>query len=128
MKIRIIINQDIVTRPILAEAILETGIPLNIAQAHFDSTAGEIVADIKDTEYKMIKQALVSRGAEVRKLDTPINWDEDECVECGACVSVCPTKVFSMDKEWNLVVDTTKCIQCGTCIEMCPHDALSLDV
>jgi ferredoxin len=128
MKIRIIINRDIVTKPILAEAILETGIPLNIAQAHFDSATGEIVADIKDTEYKKIKNALVSRGAEVFRLDTPINWDEDECVECGACISVCPTKVFSMDKEWNLKVDTTKCIQCGTCIEMCPHDALSLDV
>lgn len=128
MKIRIIINRDIVTKPILAEAIIETGIPLNIAQAHFDSATGEIIADIKDTEYRMIKNALVSRGAEVLRLDTPINWDEDECVECGACISVCPTKVFSMDQEWSLKVDTTKCIQCGTCIEMCPHDALSLDV
>ena len=110
MKIRIVIDQDIVTKPILAEAILETGVLLNIAQAHFDSAAGEIIVDIKDTEYSKIKNALVLRGAKVLKLDTPINWDEEECVECGACISVCPTKVFSMDIEWNLIVDNTKCI------------------
>lgn len=127
MKIRILIDQKIVNKPIVAEAIIETDIPLNIAQAHFDSTHGEIIADIKDEEYKTIKHALVSKGAEVLKLDTPIEWDEDECVECGGCISVCPTKVFSMDDHWNLQIDNTKCIQCGTCIDMCPQDALSMD-
>lgn len=127
MKIKIVVDQKIVDRPIIAEAIIETGIPLNIAQAHFDSNRGEIIAGIKPEEYKKIKDALVTRGAEVFQLNTPIEWDEDECVECGACISVCPTRVFSMDKEWNLQIDYSKCIQCGTCVDMCPHGSLSMD-
>ena len=46
MKIKIIIESAIVTKPILAEAILETGVLLNISQAHYDTTHGEVVADI----------------------------------------------------------------------------------
>ncbi|WP_406661126.1 4Fe-4S binding protein [Methanolobus sp. ZRKC3] len=126
MKIKINISSEIVTKPILAESILETGILLNVSQAHFESSYGEIVADVDEEEFEKIFPALTSRGADVIRLDTPINWDEDECVECSACMSVCPTNVFSLDDDFSLIVDQSKCIQCGTCVDMCPHDALSL--
>ena len=126
MKIKINISSDIVTKPILAESILETGIMLNISQAHFDRSQGEVVADVMEEEFDNIRYSLTSRGAQVTRLDTPIEWDEDECVECSACISVCPTKVFSLDDDFSLVVDQSKCIQCGTCVDMCPHNALSL--
>ncbi len=127
MKIRINISSDVVGQPIVAESIIETGTLLNISQAHFDSTRGEIVADVADDEFIRIKKALTNRGAEVVVLDTPIIHDEEECVDCGACISICPVNVFSFDDEWELQVDKEKCIQCGTCIQMCPHDALTLE-
>lgn len=126
MMIKINIAANIVTKPILAESILETGALLNISQAHFDPTRGEVVAEIPSEQFRKIKNSLVSRGAEVVVLDTPISRDEEECVECGACISVCPVKVFSFSDEWDLEVDSDKCIQCGTCIKMCPHNALTL--
>lgn len=126
MKVKINISSEIVTKPILAEAIVETGVLLNVSQAHFDRSHGEVVAYVQEELFEKMKSALVSKGAVVRKLDTPIEWDEDECVECGACMSVCPTKVFSLDEDYSLLVDKSKCIQCGTCVEMCPHNALSL--
>lgn len=126
MMVKINIAADIVTKPILAESILETGSLLNISQAHFDSIHGEVVAEVSSDQFKKIRDALVSRGAEVVVLDSPINRDEDECVECGACVSVCPVRVFSFADDWGIEVDSDKCIQCGTCLKMCPHNALSL--
>ncbi|TGC11464.1 4Fe-4S binding protein [Methanolobus halotolerans] len=126
MKIKINILPEIVTKPILAEAILETGVLLNVSQAHFDRSHGEVVADVPEEVFERIRSALVSKGAVVRRLDTPIEWNEDECVECSACISVCPTKVFSLDEDYSLLVDKSKCIQCGTCVEMCPHNALAL--
>jgi ferredoxin len=126
MKIKINISSETVVRPILAESIIETGVLLNVSQAHFDRSHGEVVADVLEEHYEKIYQALTSRGARVRRLDAPIEWDEDECVECGACISVCPTRVFSLDEDYSLKVDQAKCIQCGTCIEMCPHRALAL--
>ncbi|AKB84879.1 4Fe-4S binding protein [Methanococcoides methylutens] len=126
MMIKINIAANIVTKPILAESILETGALLNISQAHFDPTRGEVVAEITSDQFRKIKDSLVSKGAEVLVLDTPISRDEEECVECGACISVCPVKVFSFADDWGLEVDSDKCIQCGTCIKMCPHNALTL--
>lgn len=126
MMIKISIAADIVTKPILAESILETGALLNISQAHFDPTRGEVVAEISSDQFRHIKDSLIGKGAEVIVLDTPISRDEEACVECGACISVCPVKVFSFSGDWSLEVDSEKCIQCGTCIKMCPHNALTL--
>lgn len=127
MKIKINVATDIVVKPIIAEAIIETGTLLNISQAHIDSTKGEITADVPEDDFNKFKDAMTSRGAEVAVLDKPILRDEDECVECGACVSVCPAKVFTFGEDWSVNLDEEKCIQCGTCIEMCPHGALTLE-
>jgi ferredoxin len=126
MKIKINISSETVTRPIIAESILETGVLLNVSQAHFDRSHGEVVADVLEEQYEPMYDALTSRGARVIKLDAPIERNQEECVECGACISVCPTRVFSMDEDYSLMVDQAKCIQCGTCVEMCPHRALTL--
>jgi ferredoxin len=126
LKIKINISSEILTKPIMAEAILETGVLLNISQAHFDRSHGEVVADVDSDKFDLMCKSLTNRGAVVIKLDVPIKWDETECVECSACVSVCPTKVFSLAEDFSLVVDDKKCIQCGTCVDMCPHNALSL--
>lgn len=127
MKIKINVPTNLLVDPIIAESIIETKTLLNISQAHIDSTQGSIVADVTKEEFNRFKKSLASKGAGIIMLDTPIMRDEDECVECGACVSVCPVKVFSFDAEWSLKVDQDKCIQCGTCVEMCPHNALALE-
>lgn len=127
MKIKINVATDTVVKPIIAEAIIETSTLLNISQAHIDSTKGEIIADVPEDEFNMFKKALISRGAEVIVLDKPIVLDEDECVECGACISVCPVKVFTFGEDWSVNLDEGNCIQCGTCLDMCPHGALTLE-
>lgn len=127
MKIKINVATDLVVTPIIAEVIIETGALLNISQAHIDSTKGEITADVPKDDFDNFREALISRGVEVIVLDKPILRNEDECVECGACVSVCPVKVFTFGEDWSVNLDEEKCIQCGTCIEMCPHGALALE-
>jgi NAD-dependent dihydropyrimidine dehydrogenase PreA subunit len=126
MKIKITIPTEEIQNPIISESIIETGILINIMVANIDSTSGELIADVSDFRFDKIKRALESRGAIVSILDRPIHRDEDECVDCGACISVCPMSVYSFDDSWSLQVDQEKCIQCGVCIKMCPHGALKL--
>jgi ferredoxin len=126
MKIKISIPTERIQNPIISESIIETGISINIMVANIDSTYGELIADVSDFRFDKIKRALESRGAIVSILDRPIHKDDEECVECGACISVCPTKVYTFDEAWNVLVDEKKCIQCGMCIKMCPHGALRL--
>lgn len=124
MKIKISIPTERIQNPIISESIVETGILINIMVANIDSTYGELIADVSDLNFDKIKKALELRGAIVTILDRPIHRDEEECVDCGACISVCPTNVYAFDENWNVKVDEKKCIQCGMCIKMCPHGAL----
>lgn len=38
------------------------------------------------------------------------------CIDCGACLGVCPEDCISMD----YVVDAPKCTDCGACARICP--------
>lgn len=50
--------------------------------------------------------------------------NDQRCIHCGHCLSVCPTGVFGRDKDWNIVVDHRKCNECNICEDVCPLDAI----
>jgi ferredoxin len=58
-------------------------------------------------------------------LEDVLDLDLDRCIDCGACISICPQEVFVFDNDWKLVVRGEKCVLCGRCIEICPQRALS---
>lgn len=46
-----------------------------------------------------------------------VKVDGERCVDCGACLRVCPMDIRSVgDRE---------CVHCGTCIDVCPTKAIS---
>ena len=71
---------------------------------------------------------------------TPIMFDKDKCVECGACAKVCPysaithnkrpcqnackIKAISMDEQKAASINNDKCISCGACVYQCPIGAI----
>ncbi len=48
------------------------------------------------------------------------------CRSCGTCVSVCPQKALSMDKDGKAVRDYKRCVVCGTCARECPNQAMEV--
>ncbi len=56
-----------------------------------------------------------------------VAWDEDACVDCGACVDRCEVGALKMDGGGKLEVDFGRCIGCGLCIRVCDEKALSLE-
>lgn len=48
--------------------------------------------------------------------------NKKNCVGCGKCVEVCPTKVM-VHKPENPV---SKCIACGICVKACPMEVLEI--
>jgi len=57
-----------------------------------------------------------------------ITIDEDKCVGCNQCISVCPVPEANyaiVDAEGNnkVRIDDDKCIRCGACVHACEHDA-----
>ena len=52
-----------------------------------------------------------------------IEIDEEKCVNCHRCISVCPVK-YSNDGSGDTVkINEDLCIGCGQCIQACTHDA-----
>ena len=47
----------------------------------------------------------------------------EECIECGACASVCPVEAIEAGE--NQYVIDEKCIDCGSCAATCPVGAIS---
>ncbi|MBN1761872.1 MAG: 4Fe-4S binding protein [Methanomicrobia archaeon] len=106
--------------PYTAEVVLETGVKLSIDSA----TRGELIVDVPGNKVDQVAELFREKGIEVRKLMKLIAWDEGRCVHCGACIAVCPTKVFSFDPSWCLDLDEEKCVRCEVCVKACPRSAL----
>lgn len=125
MKLMLHVAPSIVRHPLIASVILETSALLNIERASIDAVSGEIVIDVLPEKCLEVKEAFERRGVKVVPLEIPVIRDENECVHCGACVSVCPTGTFRFE-DWKVMADAGKCIQCGACVSGCPQRALKL--
>jgi ferredoxin len=125
LKLMLHVAPGIVRQPLIASVILETSALLNIERASIDAVSGEIVIEVSADKCNEVKEAFEHRGVKVVQLQMPVIMDEDECVHCGACVSICPTGTFRFE-DWRVVADLGKCIQCGACVTGCPQRALKL--
>lgn len=69
---------------------------------------------------KMGKSAIWSmfRGID-KRIATPYDEPSDDCIGCGACAEVCPTKAISLMEKgakriiWNKSFDLVACQRCG---------------
>ena len=149
MKLLVTFSRKEGKKPIIAQVVRDTGVLVNVERAIIDSSEGEALIDIPDescraagTEVREVDPAredfehqsgthkipmtfVVDPKEGLRILEEEISLDENECVDCGACISICPQEVFSFDEEFRLRVDAKRCVLCGRCIEICPHRALS---
>ena len=115
-------------KPIIAQVVRDTGVLINVERAVIDSSEGEALIDVPDDQCKLVSDTMISLGAKVHILEHGISLDESECVDCGACISICPREVFSFNPDWKLSLDEKRCVLCGKCVDACPSHALTLPV
>lgn len=114
-------------RPVLAEAVLKTGVLVNILTADVEYSKEMLAIGVlggPEAERKLIDY-LGRHGVEAEELSGNILKDEERCVDCLACYGVCPTKAITI-RDWRMRLDNDECIRCGQCVEACPTRALSL--
>ena len=115
-------------KPIIAQVVRDTGVLINVERALIDSSEGEALIDVPDDQCKLVSDTMISLGAKVHILEHGVSLEESECVDCGACISICPREVFSFDSDWKLSLDEKRCVLCGKCVDACPSHALTLPV
>lgn len=52
--------------------------------------------------------------------------DQDVCVGCDNCVSVCPVDAISMNDD-KAVIDQELCTECEACVGECPVEAIRVE-
>ena len=128
MKLRVNFSRGKGRKPIIAQVVRNTGVLINVERAVIDSSEGEALIDVPDDQCQLVRDSMVGLGATVHILEHGVRLNESECVDCGACISICPREVFTFDPDWKLSIDEKKCVICGKCVEACPSHALTLPV
>jgi NAD-dependent dihydropyrimidine dehydrogenase PreA subunit len=113
-------------KPIIAQVVRDTGVLINVERAVIDSSEGEALIDVPDDQCRLVSDTMTKLGARVRILEHGVTLNESECVDCGACISICPREVFSFNTDFKLQLVEERCVLCGKCMEACPHNALTL--
>jgi len=52
--------------------------------------------------------------------------DENLCIGCGLCISICPYSAISKDDKGIAKVNEVLCKGCGTCAASCPERAITM--
>ncbi len=55
-----------------------------------------------------------------------LKLDDDTCIGCGLCATVCPHAVFVVEEKLARIVDLDRCMECGACVLNCPVSALEV--
>ena len=125
MRILLRFSENIVEEPITAQIILELKVPINIITAQVDSKGGEVLAEVPDESLEKVVKAFRKRGATV-SIPKLIEIDSEECINCGACITLCPVEAITLDGDATLVFNQEKCLgsTCSACVDACPSRAI----
>lgn len=127
MKLRLIYTHKQTGRPVLADTIMKTNVPINILEAQITPESGQMIVDVPVNNQKLreIISAFEIKGVKVQEIVSTVTIDFDKCISCGACVSPCPVSAITQKADWNIEYDEKKCVRCRVCVDACPVRAIT---
>jgi len=122
---------DLVDEPIVCSLVKRYNLDFNILKAHVNpKEEGLVVLEVKGGRkpFEEGMRYLKDVGVRVQPLSRDIVRDDDRCIHCGACTSVCPSGALAIDREtWMVTFSNEKCIACELCIKGCPVRVMAVN-
>ena len=56
-----------------------------------------------------------------------VTLDEEKCINCKTCVSICPMGVYDDEGDNVVVGSESDCIACMGCVAACPTTAITVE-
>ena len=103
--------------------ILAQNISANILKFSTGKSGTNLLLDIPEDKIISITEELKKNDVIVNKKGRVI-IDIEKCIDCGGCISLCPTDALHMDERELLEYSLEKCIGCLLCIDSCPRYAI----
>jgi NAD-dependent dihydropyrimidine dehydrogenase PreA subunit len=82
-----------------------------------------LIMDIPGERLGQIKNLFKNEGIIVERKST-VFIDDDLCINCGACISLCQTGALHLKENDELEFTKEKCIGCLLCLDSCPRHAI----
>ncbi|WP_432408366.1 NIL domain-containing protein [Wukongibacter sp. M2B1] len=114
--------------PITYTLIKNYDLKINILRASIDyNIEGSLFLEVDGLEEKinLSIEYLKIVGVKVKVIKTAITINEDECVNCGACTSICEVGALTMSDDWKISFHKDRCLDCKLCIKACPVRAIA---
>jgi NAD-dependent dihydropyrimidine dehydrogenase PreA subunit len=106
----------------IVNEILKYDITFNILKFSTDSNGANLLLDVPEDKIKSITESLKENNVIVNKKGRVIVLDT--CIDCGACISLCPTEALYFSMDFKLEYSYEKCIGCLLCLDSCPRFAI----
>lgn len=126
MKAWLKFSPSIVNKAVISDLIKHHDVSFNILRADITPKGGKMLIEISGSEAEKGIQYMEKEGIKLDPIKKVVKKDEDKCVDCGECISLCPVKAITIDPEWNVDLDDQKCIGCGFCTTSCPTKAIKI--
>ena len=130
MKTKVLLSfpAQLANNPITYELVKRYDLKINILKASIGyNIEGMLLLELEGSEQNITGgiDFLNTIGIKVDPYHTKITIREKDCVNCGACTSVCPSGALSMDDtSWTLAFEAANCLGCNLCVNSCPLRAL----
>ena len=126
MKAWLKFSPDITNKPIISDTMKSYDIDFNILRANITPKGGKILVELSGNQVDESIEYMESQGIRVDPIKKVVKKEEEKCVDCGACVSLCPVKAISVSDDWDILIDDQLCIGCGFCTTSCPMKAINV--
>jgi ferredoxin len=132
MKKRIILRfkKDTIDKPIVYRLAKDFNLVYNILRANISPRAESMMVmevEGEETDFAKGIEYLSGLHIGIEPIGQDINRDEEKCVHCGLCTSVCATQALDIDRGTMRVrFDYEKCVACELCVKVCPVRAMQV--
>ena len=120
----------LVDQPIVYKLVKDFDLQFNILKAYVTpQEEGLMVFELIGEEENFNKgiEYLTSCGVRIQPLSQDVIRNAAKCMDCGVCVTICPTAALVVDPITRKVLFyDNKCIACEHCVKICPTRAMEV--
>lgn len=119
-----------VTFPLMTKLVRVFELEVNILHADIRlNKTGKLIVELTGDKDKIddALKYIEEHGIIYHIFNGTLTWDEEKCVHCGACTSVCPSRALTIgEPDYILSFNKEECLVCGLCVKACPLNVLHL--